>query len=319
MGNLARFALTIGAAALFAGCGAQGGGTLPQGFAARNKVHKASGSYGDLLYISTTSGVAIVSWPQLQIVGSFENIGFANLCSDPNTGNVFAPTGNEVLEYTHGGTTPIAILYPPTGYSDLQGCAVDPTTGNLALKSYWGPKGHNALLIFPGGQGTPIVYDGDKYFYLSFAYDDAGNLFSPVLYGHHGKEGMVELPQGESTFTFIRTPPDLDIGKIQWDGKYLVCDVRHVRQGATMYQLSITSNKTSISGTVHLQKAGRSLFWIHNGTVFQLYWKVIHNKNAAIAAWPYPQGGKPTALLYGVSKGKHAGIGDITYSVAPGR
>ena len=93
--------------------------------------------------------------------------------------------------------------------------------------------------------------------------------------------------------------------------------VRDAHQGARLYQLSISNNRATFAGTVRLAKAGQSLFWIHDGTVFQSYWKLIHNKNAAIATWPYPQGGKPTALLYGVSKGRNANIGDITFFRGP--
>jgi hypothetical protein len=309
--------LIVGAgAALLAACGGQSGNP-PQSSVASATVHRDSGSYGDLLYIWTEYTITMVSWPEFQIVGTFQNLGFEGLCSDPNNGNVFAMSGNEVLVYAHGGTTPIATLYPPSGYTDLQGCSVDPTTGDLALKSYQSPKGHNALLIFPGGQGGAIVVDGGgQYFFLGFAYDDTGNLFSSVIYGHN-KEALVELPKGQSTLMRIRLPYEFELGQIQWDGQYLVWGVRDARQGATLYQLTIANNKATIAGTVRLAKAGQSLFCIHDGTVFQSYWKLLHNKNVAIAAWPYPEGGKPSQVLYGVSKGKNAKIGLITYSVAP--
>jgi hypothetical protein len=42
-------------------------------------------------------------------------------------------------------------------------------------------------------------------------------------------------------------------------------------------------------------------------------------KNAAIAAWRYPQGGKAISKLYGIAQGKDAAIYDLAVSVAPSR
>jgi len=108
-----RWTALIGAVVFVSGCGGQN--PVAQGAAAQASVHRESGSSGGLLYMSTEYTVTIVSWPEFQIVGTFQNLGFEGLCSDPNTGNVFAPTGGEVLVYAHGGTTPIATLYPPSG------------------------------------------------------------------------------------------------------------------------------------------------------------------------------------------------------------
>ena len=70
-----------------------------------------------------------------KLVGTFD-VGFGGSygesgdCTDAN-GNVFISNDDNVFEYAHGGTEPIATLDLPG--SNAIGCSVDPTTGNLAV------------------------------------------------------------------------------------------------------------------------------------------------------------------------------------------
>ena len=66
MEYLIRFALSIGAAALFAGCGAQSSETLPQRVMPQIKAHPLVGSSGDLLYVDLGSRLSIYSYPDLK-------------------------------------------------------------------------------------------------------------------------------------------------------------------------------------------------------------------------------------------------------------
>ena len=282
-------------------------------------VHQPSGSYGDLLYVATPTTTVLVSYPQGQVIGTISGVsGLGGVCSDPNTGNVFAPQGATVLEYAHGGTTPIATLNGPAGYSDLQGCSVDPNTGNLAMSSYFGPKGYSGLIIFPGGQGQPTVYT-DKILHLfgCTAYDSAGNLFV-TGYTNKGYYRIGELPVGQSKLVHIRiSPRSAEVGKIEWDGTYLAGEAPDARgRDSIIYRLAINGDKATVADTVHLKSAGSSGIWIYNGTVFEAYGKVLNRKNMAIAAWSYPQGGKATSKFYGIVQGKHPTIYDVTMSVA---
>jgi DNA-binding beta-propeller fold protein YncE len=81
-------------------------------------------------------------------------------CVD-KTGDVFVAEfgGNAgtaaILEYAHGGTSPIATLSDP-GYHP-ESCSIDPTTGNLAVTNDDGPLG-----IYTGAKGDPAYYADPK-------------------------------------------------------------------------------------------------------------------------------------------------------------
>jgi hypothetical protein len=311
---------------MLAGCGGTqtASNAVPQGVAAQSRARQASGSSGDLLYILTNYGITIVSYPDLQIVDNitgYPGDDADTICSDPKTGNVFVPTlGNTVVEYTHGGTTPIATLYGPSGYTALRGCSVDPTTGNLAVDSAFGPYGLSGLEIFPKGSGTPTVYT-DKILHLFdyTAYDGAGNLFV-TAYTNKGYFRIGELALGQSKLLRIRMKTAATaLGKIQWDGTFLAGNTTNAQgQDSTIYQVQINGTKATVAGTVSLKKAGGHGFWVYNGNLFAPYGIPIQKKrNMAIAVWPYPAGGKATSKLYGIVKAKGAEIHDITMSVAP--
>src|SRR6202042_651602 len=105
------------------------------GHAARGKSWMKPGtSGGDLVYISSyANAVYVYSYPAGPLVGTLT--GFNNpigLCSDAK-GNVWVTnaSGGNIVEYAHGGTSPIATLQD-SGQTP-EDCAVDPTTGNLAV------------------------------------------------------------------------------------------------------------------------------------------------------------------------------------------
>ena len=117
--------------------------------------------------------------------GTLSNPEYANGDCVDNAGNVFVVNfgtssggGGDVVEYAHGGTTPIKTLTYPNAY--LNGCAVDPTTGNLAVTDYRpsnGNRGKGGVLIYPSASGTPTKYvDPGMADYGYCAYDSAGNL-----------------------------------------------------------------------------------------------------------------------------------------------
>ena len=82
--------------------------------------------------------VFVFSYPGLSQVGTLKSLNYSaqGECVD-SAGDVFIATSNAsytgtIFEYAHGGSTPIAELSDP-GYP--WGCAVDPTTGTLAVSN----------------------------------------------------------------------------------------------------------------------------------------------------------------------------------------
>ena len=317
-----RQAFRIGlAAALLAGCGGQSATELTP-MQATARAHRASGSSGDLVYAITSKGIVVLSYPNWSIVARIRAYrSWYGVCSDPNNGNVFAIRGtNEIEEYAHGGTTPIATIVLPSGYPTA--CAVDPTTGNLAVTAISTPTElRDSLFIYPQAQGSPVTYT-DKQLpgLISPAYDDVGNLFVSAVNKARGAR-IAELKVGRTQFTVIKITgyPNAYLRQIQWDGAHLVFLVPNGRgYGTTVDQLQIGGKTATIVHSFLLKYCQSEYFWIDNATssLLNFYYPPKTNNNYAVARWEYPFGGKPLSKIYRVTSG-HDFIYDLTVSVAP--
>jgi hypothetical protein len=315
-------ALGVGlAAALLAGCGSGSQSALPQGaLQAQSRPHRASGSSDDLIYVTTAHGMLLVSYPDWKIVGSVSG-DWSNdeLCSDPNTGNVFvAPAAfaqsQELLEYAHGGTTPIATLAVPAGYTNLAGCSVDPLSGNLAVGAAQSGYKNGALLIYQAARGTPTVYtDKTVRMFASPVYDNAGDVFVQITTKKIGFK-LAELGAGKNTFVTIRFNPELDIpAALHWDGQYVVFE-----SPPTLYQLQIAGNTGTVAGTENVDHGAEAIA-IQGSLMFGFDAQIKKPNNHAIAVWPYPAAGEPKSKFYGIAKGRDDYLGALAVSVAPSR
>jgi hypothetical protein len=315
------FALVV-ATLILAGC-VSGQTALPQNAVAHSRAHKTSGSSGDLIYAITAKGIVIVSYPTWSIYARIRSYRtWYYVCSDPNTGNVFAVAtdNNEIDEYAHGGTTPIATITPPSGYGGFTACSVDPTTGNLAVVTIYTPKGgQEALLVYPQAQGNPTAYS-DKQLpgFNSLAYDNAGNLFIAAR-DKAGDSRIGELKAGRNQFTVIKLigNPHTFPPQIQWGGKYLVFLVPNGQgYGTTVNQVKISGRMGTIVRSFLLNHCQDAYFWIYNGALLSFYYPPRVHNDYAIAKWNYPLGGKPESRFYGLTRGRDYTY-DLTVSVAP--
>jgi hypothetical protein len=195
MASLARssFALRVcAAAALLAGCGGGGGSQLSANPVQQNLAltdrgagaHTAPGrswmapdaKKHDLLYISNfyNSNILVFTYPGGKNVGTISSDEPQGECtSKTSNGNWWAVASGdeEILEYAHGGTSPISTLSENVG--EPAGCAIDPTTGNLAVTLL----GTGDVVIFTGGSGTGTTIADDLSSTYFAAYDDKGDLF----------------------------------------------------------------------------------------------------------------------------------------------
>ena len=143
-------------------------------------LHRAT-SGGDLLYVSDsgTNQVYVFSYPDGTLVQTLS--GFKtplHECSD-TAGNVFITNTakSEILEYAHGGDTPIATLRDAQQFP--VDCAVDPVTHNLAVTNYGVKRSQTgSVSIYAKSKGTAKKHrDPAAIAYLFCAYDNKGNLF----------------------------------------------------------------------------------------------------------------------------------------------
>jgi hypothetical protein len=318
-------ALVIAASAVVSGCSPSPGRTPFATDAVRSGSHSwmsPNTSNSKLLYVSRegVNVVTILSFPTGNQVGQLS--GFLapwGLCSDPQ-GNVFVvdALAQDIVEFAHGGTTPIATLLD-TGNAP-NGCAVDPVSGNLAVAG-GGPfnKIPANIAIFTAAQGTPTVYSNTQAFqYIYCTYDGSGNVFTVDVYNKPGNAVLTELPSGSSTFVKIPLQQQFRDGihSIGWDGTYFAVMNNAGGTKGPMHvdQVQVSGSKGSIVNTIKLTDTkdiadpNGSQVWIAGSTL--VYPESSQN---LIGLWHYPGGAKAYKTV-------QSGVGEIngiTVSVAP--
>jgi hypothetical protein len=265
----------------------------------------------DLLYISNynTETVVVYSYPQGKLVGTLT--GFAQpdgACSDEKgdvwiVNNAGTQSGEDVVEYKHGGKKPIATLKIGAGYAIS--CSVDPTTGNLAatvLQSYGNGQGYVA--IFAHAQGSPQDYTDPQMFAVYFCgYDNKGNLYVDGTQDMpSGAFQFAELSKGKKTFTNITLKGGTIYfpGNVQWDGKYVAVgdqEYQDYPETSAIYQTTGAGGQivglTSLTGSSDIGG-----FWIEGKTVIGP--DTCQNGctlGSSAGFYNYPAGGKPTKVL----------------------
>jgi hypothetical protein len=237
---------------------------MPQSRAVATHVDR-SGSWmspgansGDLLYVSDAGSkvVNVYSYPRGTKVGQLT--GFESpqgLCVD-RAGDVFvtnsvASGSSNILEFAHGGKTPIRTLSNP-GMAP-SGCAVNLTTGDLAVTNYCPlyqggcGSGNGDLIIYRKGSEPPKRHSRFSVRDFSFCgYDSAGNLYADG-YDRRASFTLVELPKGAKNLVRIRihfssSNGILYPGAVQWDGKLLAIGEQQVEFfNASVYRVDPAS------------------------------------------------------------------------------
>jgi hypothetical protein len=259
----------------------------------------------NLLYVSTdtnTNGypddVYVYSYPKAKLVGTLA--GFVTPegeCVD-KSGDVFITQTDaaDIVEYAHGGTSPIATL-SDTGWAP-QACAIDPTTGNLAVTNVATSNGGGgSIAIYSNASGTPAYYT-DLYLYRPYfcGYDDSGNLFIDGFRTAYGTFQFAELPKGSSSFANINLNKHLFTpGGVQWDGKHVSVGDQGEGYGSTVYQTNGAGGK--VVGTTPLNNSCEvAQFWIDGHQLVA----PTNDCNQSVAFYRYPAGGDATRTISGL-------------------
>jgi hypothetical protein len=251
-----------------------------------------------LLYVSdTVSGdVYAFSYPNGKLQQTLT--GFtdpAGECVDGN-GNVFIANtgGNNIIEYAHGGSSPIATL-KDTGYFPV-GCSIDPTTGDLAVTNFpTSSSMQGDVVIYKKAKGNPKRHyvDGSIYEMLLCGYDSSGDLFVDGLTRSYGAV-VAELAHGGAKLSDIVLDRTIyNPGAVQWDGKHVAIGDQ---SSNTIYRFRIKGGKAKTVGSTQLGGASMVFqFWI-DGT------KVIGPDSGAadVGIWAYPKGGSAIKTIGGV-------------------
>lgn len=301
--------------ALLAGCGESSptfGPTTTMQPSSNRAVHPDHGrswmdpaaAASDLLYVtdSSTYDAYVFTYPDGKLVGTLTNQNNpAGMCVDKK-GDVYVTQlygGGHIVEYKHGGTTPIKTLSDPS--YEPGACSVDPTTGNLAVANIVSDDfTQGNLLIYPKASGTPQNYEppggttGIWFSVNTIGYDNKGNLFFAGSCNSAFCAG--ELPKGGSStenVTLSKSP--LDCGTVEWDGKYITFDDQ---SNGTVYRYTFSGTTGTEVGSVTLMGSSEvDGSWIAGKTV------VAPQQGAADAlVYDYPTGGKSIKTITGLTQ-----------------
>ena len=252
---MAKRWLLFAAVALLAGCAGlqSSSGLMPLGVqrAAHPDRNRSSMSPDAkttkmLLYIGDeeTNDVYVYDYKSGKSVGTLTGFNEPyGECVDAS-GDIYVSNygSGTVVEYAHGGTTPIN-TYSPGGTPN--GCAVD-ANGDVAAVSF----DPGEVTVYAGGNPSDgTTYSDSSCVYMwSMAYDLKGNLVGGGESGS-GKGALCGLLAGSKTMTVLKWkgfPTDFGSGAA-WDGKYFALVV----QGGTFQ-----------SGIVQATLKGKTLTYI---------------------------------------------------------
>jgi len=258
----------------------------------------------DLLYVtSQDTGVEVFSYPKGKLVGTLT--GFSTPmgeCVD-KAGNVYVVNRSaKIVEYAHGGKTPLRSLRMLNDRAYLTGCSVDRATGNLAVTANVGVSYYATVWIYTKAKGVAqSYYDSDIASYLC-GYDTTGNLFVDGT----GKDGFAfaEHPKGRSTFTNISiSGGTINLpGGVQSHGKYIaVGDQEYQSTNASaIYQVSVSGSTGTLEGVTPLTGAIDVVqFWIQGATVIgpDAERNCGASPRGCVEFWKYPAGGSYSKAL----------------------
>ncbi len=261
---------------------------------------------------SGTDDVYVYSLPSMKLSGTIT--GFSEpqgMCANSKGDVWVANTGDEnVEEFAPGGTSPISTLSDPTGYP--VGCAVDPTTGNLAVTNIFNTSGAGEVLVYKNASGSPSgVTNPSQYYYYFVGYDNKGNLYTD---GKNSDDDFIlsgAASGSSSAHTITLSGGTVYFpGMTQWDtatgtlevGDQLCGDT----EAACVYTVSLSNSTSgSITKTTTLENYdGGSVCDMVQGylnssdnTLGGGDYEYCGSASTSANTWGFPAGGKPTAYV----------------------
>ena len=261
----------------------------------------------DLLYVSDfpNNVVDVLSYPGGEQVGSLGGFhGPEGACTDAK-GNVWIANQDafEIVEYAHGGTSPIATLSLPQELID--GCSVDLATGTLAVDSYCEVSSNftcienGSVFVYTDTQKPPQQYSVVQARVVYFCgYDSHGDLFVDADQTGGDVFVLAELRSGASAFTAITLDRHIYYpGGVQWHGKYLAVGDQNAGNELTssVHRVRVKGSRGTVVGTTKLEGVGDVVqFWIQGSTIVAP--NIGEGEPSDVRLFDYPVGGTPTIV-----------------------
>jgi hypothetical protein len=285
---------------------------MPRGAALPSVTHSwmaPNAAKQQLLYVSDQSAnvVDVFSYPFDTLLGTLSGFSLPQgLCTDA-AGDVFVAdySNSRMREYAHGSISPKATLQDP-GYGPAS-CAIDPTTGNLAVGNFQGTSAQPGnVALYKGATGSPVAYYSAPSLYHVFfcEYDTAGNLWVDGVSSSSAFD-LAELKKGATKFTHIFVNQTFGrTGNLQWVGKYLAIGDLTT---STIYRFLVTGDKATTVGGIDLSGASEVVqYLVASG-------KLIGPEvmGADVGIWKFPAGGTALKTITGLTAPFGAAISTV--------
>jgi hypothetical protein len=208
----------------------------------------------------------------------------SGMCSRTDRGDFWVTDSSlsNVEEFRAGGTKVLKTLTVTSAFAPLGGCAIDKSSGDLAVSLLIG-----GIVIFKSasGSGTPVDDGLIENFFIG--YDGSGDLFADG-FTSSGAVGFVEMPAGSSTFHAVSLPNTVEFpGDVQWDGTYITVEDQEAN---AIYRYSVSGSAATLEGTVNFSDASDCA----GGDIFKgKYYLCPDAGDNNVKVYAYPAGGTP--------------------------
>jgi hypothetical protein len=292
---------------MLAGCGGAQSGMPAGGWAASQLPSLASSTSGDLLYFGHAVGrrpnfrglLSVVMFPSGKPFATIDLPGLAQgACSD-TSGNVWVVVKENydfnAYEYAHGGTVPIATIHIVRAQDFATDCAVDPSTGNLAVLVGGRSATSYAEIWAHAREGKPARYQM-LFTPTSCVYDADGNLFVDGWSGDTVLFELAELSKGSRAFANVTLdkPPLNYPGHIRWDGSDIDIADNSFSDSFKIYRVKVSGYSGHVAQIVRLKYLSYlAVFDVHGARLAG----TAGSNGRFLSLWPFPAGGKSTRTL----------------------
>jgi len=221
-------------------------------------------------------------------------------CVDAKS-NVWIVDNDGLVEYAHGGTTPIGTIsmyylyYGAHPYS----CAIDPTTGDLAISIINRYQGNDAGLILVCTSDTSCASyeEKDRVYFYFVSYDKNGNLWADGLKQTTNKFWFGMRPAGGQFQKMTLTGATISApgGLVNADGVFSV-GAPGTSGNSIIYQVSASG---TVTGTTQLSNANGCYQFAIQGNAQSTRVTCPNSTGANVTKYNYPAGGSPVVTIKG--------------------
>ncbi len=260
-----------------------------------------------LLYSADFEVVDVYTYPKGKLVGQLTGFQeLAGLCSD-RAGNVYAVNSADfqLLEYAHGGTSPIATI--SNGRQYPFSCAVDWKTGQLAVSNFGTTSSrYYTLSIFAAPSAAPQYYDDPavaEAYYIG--YGPHGHIFFDGI-SSRSSAVYAEFYDGKFKSITVRGGVVRTLLGLQYaDGSLTIAGGNYSQSGnAYIYRLTDRGKVTGATGLNAAMTCAGYEIWKNS--------LICPTGKGNVSIYRYPAGGDPVDVIDPNQSFQ------VTISVAPG-